>query len=207
VVLVTTAIDLGWTDLPTKPLMLPLVQEIVRLGVGRSQQSFGTIAGQAVRAPAGTEELLPVDARAQRLGAIANTRSAGDASRTAGVWKAVGRRGSTLSLVAINPDTGASNTASSDRTQMTAWLGGIAGADRMAMLGGGGSGGGAGAVGDEVQTAASAVHSGNEDREPFSLPLLAAALVLALAEVLLARQFSHASAIHGGSAPAGGSPA
>lgn len=198
VVLMTTAIDLGWTDLPTKPLMLPLAQEIVRLGVGRSQQSFETLAGQSLRAPGGTEELLPVDARAQRLGPISGARSAGAATRMAGVWRAVGKRGSTLSLVGINPDIGASDTSVTDRAQMTVWLGGIAGPERVAILGSDGA-----MVGDDSQSAGSAVHAGSEDREPISMPLLAAALALALLEVLLARQFSHAARLEGGAASAG----
>ncbi len=187
-ILLATAIDLSWTDLPTKPLMLPLVQEMVRLGVGRSIQSFDAIAGQSPKYPAGTEELLPADGRAERSGRLAGGpagRSA--AARSAGVWKAVGRRGATLSLAAINADTAASNTASTAGPQIAAWLGPVCGPDRLAILDA--AGGAGGTVADEAR---GSVHAGSEDREPISMPLLAAALGLALLEVFMARQFSHA---------------
>jgi hypothetical protein len=60
VALLTVAPDLTWTDLPAKPLMVPLVQELVRQGIGRSMASRITAAGQAPLLPPGTRDLAPV---------------------------------------------------------------------------------------------------------------------------------------------------
>ena len=49
----STVIDLRWSDLPTKPLMLPLVQELVRQGVGN-----GRDGAASVRAGRGRKRIL-----------------------------------------------------------------------------------------------------------------------------------------------------
>ncbi|MGH7133381.1 MAG: BatA domain-containing protein, partial [Phycisphaerales bacterium] len=62
IIVVTSALDLKWTDLPAKPLMVPLMQELLRQGVGRARPALWTIAGNTVRVPAQSVELKRVGA-------------------------------------------------------------------------------------------------------------------------------------------------
>ncbi len=195
VVLLTAAINLEWTDLPTKPLMLPLLHEMVRVGVGRSQPTFDHIAGAPVRSPPGASELLPADERAQEAGRM--SAASGWTARSAGVWRAVNTQGATLTMLAVNPDTRASDTAVISAAQASTLLAGIAGSERIAGIGNATSGAG---------EAASALKADPRDREPISIPLLASALGLALLEVFLARRFSHATRA-GDAGAAGRTPA
>lgn len=194
VAVLASAIDLAWTDLPTKPLMLPLVHETVRVGVGMSQVSRDRIAGHSGRVPPGTSDLAPIDARSREAGVWSPAASA--APRVSGIWRAVGSGGATIGLVAVNPDTAGSDTDVVPVEQATAWLGSLAGQDRVKIL----------SDPDQNRGARSAVaSSAGREGDPISVPLLVAALGLALIEVLLARWFSHAgSAI---TSDAGGSPA
>lgn len=201
VVLLACAIDLGWTDLPTKPLMLPLLHEMLRVGVGRSQQTFDRVAGDVLRTPQGAAELVAADTRATDGGA-SSAGGNGSPARSAGVWRAVTNQGATLSLVAVNPDTSASDTGVVAPARATGLLAGIAGQERLIALG-------AATEGKTTQATgalADALGSDPSRDEPVSLPLLASALALALVEVFLARQFSHASR-GGEAAGVGGSPA
>lgn len=184
VVLMTAAIQLGWTDLPTKPLMLPLLHEIVRVGVGRSQPSFDQTAGHALRLPPGTVELVPADDRASSSPGMS---AAGKSpARYAGVWRGVNSQSAVVSLVAINPDHAASDITPLPSAQSRTVLAQIAGADRIADING--------ASPENAETASLGLPD-PRSREPVSVPLLAVALGLALAEIALARAFSHAGRV------------
>src|SRR5690606_8941058 len=93
VVLVTVALDADLTDLPARPLIVPLLQEIVRQGVGRAAGTGVWPAGAALQTPRGTVALrrigedgapeIPVDASGQPMQPI----------RRAGVFEAIDERG------------------------------------------------------------------------------------------------------------------
>jgi Aerotolerance regulator N-terminal/von Willebrand factor type A domain len=51
VVLLTTAMAFEWTDLQSKPLMVALMQELVRQGVGRARGVFAAVAGSSPELP------------------------------------------------------------------------------------------------------------------------------------------------------------
>jgi hypothetical protein len=134
VVYLATALDLAWTDLPARPLMVPLMQELARQGVGASRLGSVAEAGGAIAVPLGTTELLPlafdVDAAAgpnsrageanSMSGAALGGSGAGaqplsvgvqpetgltrEPIRLAGVWSAVDDRGQTRAMVNVNPD-------------------------------------------------------------------------------------------------------
>lgn len=194
VVYVATAPTLSWTDLPAKPLMLPLLQEIVRQGVGRAHGSWAVTAGGRPTAP-GAGRVVEL----RRLGAPGGERDEAallvdDAGRTlqpvrkAGLFRAVDGRGVTRGVVAVNADARAGRTDAQATSVVQAWLGAMAGAP-----GGGGvewidTGAGA------TRTAAAqfAAASDRAGGSPISLPLLIAALLVALAETVMARFFSHA---------------
>lgn len=193
VALLTCAIDLAWSDLPTKPLMLPLLHETVRVGVGVSQVMHDRIAGRTGRVPAGTTDLVPVDSRAREAGTW--SPAAASVSRVSGVWRAVGAGGSTISLLAVNPDTAGSDTDVVLSEQTAAWLGTIVGSERVTVI--------TEPADNRGPRAVSGVAAGGEG-ETIGVPLLIAALCLALVEVFLARRFSHAeTAVAAGESGAG----
>jgi hypothetical protein len=181
VVLLASAIDLSWSDLPTKPLMIPLLHEILRVGVGRTQPTFDQLAGSPARFPQGTAELAPADPRSQAVGPI-STRDAWTA-RTAGLWRALAPQGTTISYIAINPDTAASDTTAITLDQSRELLSTIAGADRLVPIETGTQ---------DADSAAAALAATSDDHDTLGLWLLAAALTLAIIELALARRFSHA---------------
>lgn len=100
-----SAPDTAWTDLPAEPLMLPLVQEIVRQSAA-SGRAPSTPAGIPADAPRGTVELVN-GATGARLIAPAGSMPAPD---RAGGWTARGARGETLGLLAVSPDHRAGRT-------------------------------------------------------------------------------------------------
>lgn len=119
VLLFTAAIDLSATDLPARPLMLPLIQELVRQGVGNSSSSLASIAGSTFALPPAAVTLAPIPADAGPEIAVS---SAPFAPRRAGLWRAQDSRGSVLSLLSVNPDPRASDTNITTREQVRAYL-------------------------------------------------------------------------------------
>jgi hypothetical protein len=180
VVVLTVAPDLAWTDLPAKPLMVPLFQELVRQGVGRAVTGRSThIAGGRARAPMRTVSLQEIAEPGHRFGAATVAVDASGLTpplRHAGLWRALDDRAETRAVIAVNPDAGAGDTTPADAPALRGWLEGL---------------GPTVWIGDEVAEAGSPVLP-RPDRSPVSLPLLIAALVVALVETGLARLASHA---------------
>lgn len=177
VALFASAPDLGWTDLPARPLMVPLLQELVRQGVGASLGSSVTVAGRG-RVP-------PLVAGAfARLDGVESVSSdalpAGSAIRRAGVW-APDNRAQRGGVIAVNADVDAARTGLLDPEALRGWLASAQGGEALAT-----------SVTwldpDEVGAALEAGDRGS----PLALPLFIAALLLALAETVMARWFSHA---------------
>lgn len=186
VVLLTTALAFEWTDLQAKPLMVPLVQELVRQGVGRARGSWADLAGAAPEAPARSVELRSPDAGRGAV-KVASGR-AQQPLRSAGLWRAVDDRGASRGVVAINADPSAGRADPQPPAAVAAWLGaGLSGAEVQwlepkALAGEGATAGGA----------LKAALDRGEDRGRLVLPLLVAALLVAVVELALARWFSHA---------------
>ena len=214
VALLTVAPDLTWTDLPAKPLMVPLVQELVRQGIGRSMASRITAAGQAPLLPPGTRDLAPVriallDEANERGNTSSNTSndSANDAGsdsaaslavaagvldqpiRRAGLFLARDTSGATLAPISFVADSEASNTAAMPKQDAERWLGSTGLEPRW--------------LDDDTNdttaesiaaaaVAASADSSGSSGSSPMSTFLLMLAGLIAIAELGMARYFSHA---------------
>lgn len=203
------ALDLEWSDLPARPLMVPLMQEILRQGVSRARGSWSALAGQRPAMPARTGELQEV-ADPAKSGENADTlaRLRVDASgslvepiRRAGVFRAIDDRGSTRGIVAINPDPRAGRTTAQTTESVAGLLkstltSGADSADALLWIPPSGTASGvpgttAGAPGDTVG-AMSAIFGRTDRGSPLALPMLIAALALAIIEVVLARRSSHA---------------
>lgn len=178
--------ELAWTNLPAKPLFLPLMHELLRQSIGRSAPSGAQTAGALLRLPPGASEAIRID------GGPAQSLSAGPGGytaepvRSASVWRAVDGRGAYLATVAVNADASASSVQAQDTAEVRAALASLAGgAERVReltpewRL-------------DEGVLVPGAAAGAKES--PWSVPLLGAALLLALLELVMARYFSHATA-------------
>lgn len=201
VVLLTTAIDLQWTDLPARPLMVPLMQEIIRSGVGRGPARHAVTAGARVVVPAGAVEVVARAAAEQRAIPIdPSTGQTRTGTRLGGVYFARDVGGVDIGAVTIQPAADAGRAGVVDRERVGAWLGAaVGGSESFAW------------------SDAAALQAGNDpgDRTPDDLGpglvLLAVALLLACFELWLARRVSHAvrtgAAVRGNSRVGRGVPA
>ncbi len=167
VVFVASALVPSWTDLPTRALMVPMLQELVRQGVGRARGDATAIAGR-VPATGGTPLV-------DSAGAIVEPPV-----RDAGLYAAPGDGDRVL---AVNPDSRGARLDPTDRAQLEAWAGSSLGEGRLAWLDEAG----------EVERAGGA--SEPVDAGQLVLWLAAAALALAVVETLLARVASRGSSV------------
>lgn len=191
VVYFASAPALKWTDLPAKPLMVPLIQELARQGFGRASGTWTARAGSAIAAPARATSLrsiaLPGVENANESIAVNAAGFSTEPIRRAGLWQSSDEAGRPRGFIAVNPDPDAGRTTPQDPSVVRSWLAAALGSasdansaeERITWLDPSGS---------TPVLAASTVES------PFSIPLLIAVLLLALAELIMARYFSHAFA-------------
>ncbi len=185
VVFVATAFDLSWTDLPARPLMVPMVQELLRQGVGRALGARTAVAGQTWAAPAGASDLALISARAEGSEDLIPLDASGSPAqplRNAGLWRLRASGGAAMGTLAVNPDPAGGRVELLGEQEIQTWLGG-AGTLRWLRA-------------DELSSGNSGVARALEaarETPPISVPLLIGAACLALAELVLAKLFSHAS--------------
>lgn len=188
-----SAVDLAWTDLPARPLMVPLMQELVRQGISRGVGVPAMAAGMPLSG------LMPVDAAdlewvaavsgqamGPRVVGLAARGSVPTPLRTGGGWVIRSASGSTVGALAVNADADASSVALGTREAVAKWLEPCSPRFAWAAWGRGsaadGSDGGGGGA------------SSSADRTPpVSVPLLIAAGIIGLLELAFARWFSHAN--------------
>ena len=182
--LLTSAVDLSWTSLPLKPLMVPLWQELAAEGRRRAASGLAVVAGARarVRIP-GVSDLRPVneaDASPVRAIPVAAGGITAPVVRT-GILEAVDASGVVRGIVVSNPDLGACSVEAVADERIGGWLA-SAGPFRWVGEPVGAEGSGAPAASAAPSTEGTSIASW----------LFAAALALALLEALLARRFSHA---------------
>lgn len=200
IVYLSCALDMTWTDLPAKPLMVPLMQELLRQGLSRARPALWTVAGVPARLPAGT-----VDLQAAPLSAgsgLPPTTALGTSVpplRRAGVLTARDALGVVRAVLAVNPDAVAQRTGAQAPAAVGAWLSTAVadGSDPVVWMAGPDA---AGIPGAQNKTVAQLL-AARLDGTPSSSWWLVAALALALVEIVLARRVSHA---YSGPAPAKG---
>lgn len=185
VAMLLAAPDLKWTDLPVRPLMVPLLQELVRQGAGRAGGAWVGPAGSKVPAPPGAVELRGGDQGADVV-PIAGGES-GRAIRRAGAWRALDASGAEVGLIAVNADHEAAGVEVQGEAELTPWLSALAGESSWRWLEGD-----AVEPGPAVNAGVQGLAQTGEGGSPLSLPLLLAALAVALAEFAVARWSSHA---------------
>ncbi|MBC7834493.1 MAG: BatA domain-containing protein [Phycisphaerales bacterium] len=181
--------DMDWTDLPAKPLMVPLIQELVRQGASAAQGARTAVAGLPILAPPRAAELIQMSGAstgetAARAIAVDASGFASEPIRTSSLWSVTDERGAVRGALAVNPDHRAGRVTPNGLTELERWLAAAAADGAVSW------------VQPSQRDAADpslgfALRVGNA-APPVSLPFLAAALGLALLEVLLARRASHA---------------
>lgn len=181
VVLCTVAPSFEWTDLPARPLIVPLLQETVRQGLGEAGGPSWGVAGRPILAPARATELEAASGDG-RLG-VGRAGQVSDPVRDAGIWLARDDRGAARGIVAVNADTDASVGDAQTQGEVGAWLAHATPGASVTWMGeeGGraGAGPGAGIRADEASTGLAA-------------KLLLAALLVGVVELVMGRFFSHA---------------
>jgi hypothetical protein len=196
VLFLAAAPDLAWTDLPTKPFMVPLMQELIRQGVGRALGPRTALAGVTPPLPAGAAEMVPValpDDPAEGEAPASVSIGAGGVPtasfRHAGVWRVRTLAGNSLGLIAYNADALAGQTRTQTQADLARWLSPVS--NDIVWLTGDPE---TPASNGDVAEAYEAALSVDSDLPPVSFPLLLAAAAIAALECFLAKVFSHARA-------------
>lgn len=172
--------SLSWTDLPTRPLMVPLMQEILRQGVGLASD-------QAVRI-AGANAPLPTRA-------VTITTPEGEAAeipiKVAGRYQMLDETGTDAGVLAIRPDIRGSRAGTLSREALAPhFASALANQESLVWLDDDGA---------QSATAADALGADRDTsgHDALILWLASAALALALFETLFARWAARASAASG----------
>jgi len=192
VVLLACALDHEWTNLPTRPLFVPLVHELIRQGVGASRSGWESSCGTPAPAPFGAVELASAfgRARANALG-VENGRTVGPV-RVRGVWQGLDASGSPRGIVVVNPAPSASDTSGLSRAEVEAWLGPLTPSESVRWVDRD--------DGDDAPDGALAgAFADNDPGAPVAWIALVGALSLALFECVIGRRSSHAERIGGAS--------
>lgn len=195
VILITTAFNFDWTDLHARPLMVPLLHELVRQGVGQAIGARVQRAGSYATLPARTVELRKASAPGEVGAEMIRADSTGSRSeqplRRAGLWSALDERGVSRAVVAVNADPAGGRTNAQSPEAIREWL-------SAAVPGGEGWNvqwlEASQIVGAEQATAGTlhSIFDRRADDARLAIPLLIAALLFALLELGMARWFSHA---------------
>lgn len=184
----------SWTDLPARPVMVPLAQELARAGVGLAVGSPGAIAGERPAAPAGAAQLRPGWALAAG-GSIApvpvdDEGAAARPLRQAGPWLALDGGGRPAGLVAVAP----AHRGAAREPVTRERIADVLAAGLGVPLSDGQSLGWLDRPGGQIEGAASPAEAMARTEPSLAMGaiLLGAALALAALEAVLARLFSHA---------------
>ncbi len=172
VVFLASALDLAWTDLPAKPLIVPMLNEVLRQGVGLGGGDREVLAGSPFDMPPAAAMLASAGGDARRVSP--DGRSLDTPIRRAGAWEVRTSEGAAIASVLINADPAGSATDTTDMQRLDAWL--AAGGITNTRLDTGGSS-------DTGEDTADADTGGGR----LAAWLLAIALGVALIELALAR--------------------
>jgi len=175
VMLMTSTPELAWTNLPSKPLMVPLVHELVRQGLGTVRGSTRYEVGEtpALRTVFSDARSL-TDADGDPIAVTEDGRPSEPLAHP-GVYAVRDRGQQPMGMLAVNVDADAGDVAAQSAADVDLWL--QASGD-WTMLGG-----------DENESLA----GDDNDRTSIAFWLLCAVLLLLVLETLLARWFSHVS--------------
>ncbi len=189
--LFAVAFDVGWTDLPVKPLMVPLMQELVRQGVAQGSSGVVVVAGGVYDGGGVVSELVPVgDGESWLLRAATTAPGAtmapasvsGVALRRGGVWRALDEAGRLRGVVVVNADAAGGDVSLRSEARVRAWLETMVGGGEVSFVDG--------------EALAGAFDGGVEGEvsrgDGMAWMILLGAGLLAFLEMFVARVVSHA---------------
>lgn len=111
--------DLAWTDLPTRPLFVPLMQELLRQGVAPDSSLTELVAGEPFPEAADRLRRWSPDTQPESL-TLSETNDRAALSR--GAWLTLDAQGRADGAVITHPDTNASDTTPTSTTRLNEWL-------------------------------------------------------------------------------------
>lgn len=178
-VLATAAADLSWTTLPVRPLMVPLLQEILREGVARGARGRAAWVGEA--SPPAAATASEIRTPSGEIVAVEEGRLARPLAEP-GIHAVLDRGGRERDRFVARVDPRAASTRVVGEAEVLERLG-----EDWSFAEGE-------AIGRQL--------SRDETGRSLAAALLAAALALAVLEAFLARRFSHAGSLARGGAAA-----
>lgn len=185
VVYLAVAPELAWTNLPSKPLMVPLVQEVLRQGLSmvRAGRPIGVRTRPVLAlGPAAASIVTPDGATIALEASQRPTRSLDEH----GIYRVVDRANQEVGAVAVNVEPAAANVEPQPESAVQPWL---AQSGPWSLL--------------DLDDAVSDLRHADSG-SPLAGLLLLALLGLILLELVLARWFSHARTVAPGGADTGG---
>lgn len=178
VVFFASSVDRAWNDLPTSGAFVPLLHQTVRYLVRSSAESWSSLAGgrleRLIPAPVRPSSYRVLDAGGGALPVEAVERGSSLLLRTPeiekpGIYRFVDESGNAVAVGAVNPDTRESDLAQSDRAEIERMFG----KQPFAFISGD----------HEVKARVREIRQGRE----LWRPVLVAALIVLIIEVLLSR--------------------
>jgi len=215
IIYIASPMDLAWTDLPAKPLFVPLVQELLRQGISNARPLLRAVAGLTPVMPSYAVALRPLfwsspdllASVAGRSGAMSDiplgpTGLPTSPINIAGLYGLIDATGAMRSVMAVDPNLSASDVRSLSPADVLSFL-------RTAQLRDGSSPDEQPAEPSFVGASGAVLAGGKNAVDATASPLRGAAgpmlLVLALlaaaAELVLARRTSFVTASTGVTAP------
>ncbi|MCH8822102.1 MAG: BatA domain-containing protein [Planctomycetes bacterium] len=173
VIYLAAAVDLNWTNLPTKPLMVPLFHELIRQGVGmaRASQRFSVGERPALGLGASATNIVGPDGAILAIGLDGRPH---EPLGKAGFYEVVDSARHRISTLAVNIDPQSGKSDTQRQSAVSDWL---AKSGPWKLF--------------DADKPAAALAS-IDTPSPIVGILLAAVLLLAVLETALARWFSHA---------------
>jgi hypothetical protein len=169
--------SLSWTDLPTRPLMVPLMQELVRQGVGLSSDRAVRVAGQTDALPSRAAEILTSEGESAAL-----------PIRNAGRYEMLDNAGDVVGVMAVRPDINGSRIGLTSSAELEPWFAeSIGGVFNLQWLGGD-------TVSPDNTDASGSLR--RADRSNLAFWLIVFAMAFAVVETLLARWSARSMTLH-----------
>jgi len=173
VIYVAAALDLDWTNLPTKPLMVPLFHELVRQGVGAARASLRYSVGERPTLALGATAATLLGPDDITLSITEDGRPQQPLKRS-GLYDVLDVASQELGTIAVNIDPASSRTDTQPQSAVSDWLGKLGPWEVFDA--------------DDPGAALGSIESSS----PIVGLLLVAVVVLVVLETALARWFSHA---------------
>lgn len=130
-VVFTIAPALSWSNIPAKPLMVPLIQEVVRQCVGEVNEGqpiepgFNTIVGVSAL----QQVAFPGDGTGARID-VGQDGMTSTAIESPGVYQVIGARGEVESLWPVNAPVETANISPVSAVELSSWISGLSSDDR-----------------------------------------------------------------------------